>query len=41
MGKMLDGIRATLTEHARWSRSAREQESAAETALLTRARELS
>ena len=40
MEEMLEGIRATLTEHERWSEAARERESAAETALLARAREL-
>jgi hypothetical protein len=40
MEEMLEGIRATLTEHERWSRAAGERESAAETALLERAREL-
>jgi hypothetical protein len=40
MDAMLDGIDATLAAHADWSETARERESAAETALLDRAREL-
>jgi argininosuccinate lyase len=40
MGAMLDGIDATLAAHESWSQTARERESAAETALLARAREL-
>src|SRR6266498_985689 len=40
MDAMLDGIDATLAEHESWSQTARERESAAETALLARAREL-
>jgi hypothetical protein len=40
MDEMLDGLHATLTAHAGWSETARERESAAETALLARAREL-
>ena len=40
MDAMLDGIDATLSEHQRWSTAARERESAAEAALLARAREL-
>jgi hypothetical protein len=40
MDAMLDGIDASLSEHESWSRTARERESAAETALLARAREL-
>ncbi len=38
--EMLDGLRAALGEHERWSRSAREAESETETALLARARAL-
>jgi argininosuccinate lyase len=41
MGEMLDGIHATLAAHESWSQTARERESAAETALLGRARDLS
>jgi hypothetical protein len=37
---MLDELHATLAAHASWSQAARERESAAETALLARAREL-
>jgi hypothetical protein len=37
---MLDGIERTLAEHESWSQAARERESAAEAALLARAREL-
>jgi hypothetical protein len=37
---MLDGIDATLAGHQSWSQAAGERESAAETALLARAREL-
>jgi argininosuccinate lyase len=40
MDAMLAGIDELLTEHASWSTSARERESAAETTLLGRAREL-
>ena len=40
MDEMLDGIHATLTAHQSWSQTARERESAAETALLARARDL-
>ena len=40
MEEMLEGIRATLSERERWTEMARERESAAEAALLTRAREL-
>jgi argininosuccinate lyase len=40
MGEMLDELRAALLEHERWSETAREAESAAEAALLGRAREL-
>ena len=40
MGEMLDGLHATLTVHESWSQTAREHESAAETALLARARDL-
>jgi hypothetical protein len=40
MDEMLDGIEATLAAHESWSRAARERESAAENALLRRAREL-
>jgi argininosuccinate lyase len=40
MDEMLDEIHATLTAHESWSRTARERESAAETELLARAREL-
>jgi argininosuccinate lyase len=40
MDAMLDGIDATLAAHESWSEAARERESAAETALLARAREL-
>ncbi len=40
MAEMLEGLRATLAAHETWSRTARERESAAETALLARAREL-
>jgi hypothetical protein len=40
MNEMLDEIQATLTTHESWSEAARERESAAETALLARAREL-
>jgi argininosuccinate lyase len=40
MEEMLDGLRATLIEHERWSGTALERETAAETALLARAREL-
>jgi len=38
--EMLDGTRAALTAAESWSETARERESAAETALLARAREL-
>src|SRR5215210_556204 len=38
--EMLDGIDATVAAHESWSQTARERESAAETALLARAREL-
>jgi hypothetical protein len=41
MDEMLEGIAATLTAHESWSRAAREHESAADEALLARARELS
>jgi hypothetical protein len=41
MEEMLDGIQATLAEHARWSAAAAEREQAAEAALVARARELS
>jgi hypothetical protein len=41
MEEMLIGIRATLTDHARWSVATREREAASEQALLARARELS
>lgn len=41
MAAMLDGIRATLTDHESWSVSAREREAAADGALLARARALS
>ncbi|HET7043397.1 MAG TPA: hypothetical protein VFI37_00985, partial [Gaiellaceae bacterium] len=41
MEAMLEGIDATLAAHAEWSEAARERESAAEAALLARARELS
>jgi argininosuccinate lyase len=40
MDEMLDGLDATLSEHEGWSRTVSERESAAETALLARAREL-
>jgi argininosuccinate lyase len=40
MDDMLAGIDETLSAHASWSTAARERESAAETALLARAREL-
>jgi hypothetical protein len=40
MDAMLDGIDATLAAHESWRKTARERESAAETALLARAREL-
>ena len=40
MDEMLGGIDAALAEHERWSRDAGERASAAETALLGRAREL-
>jgi hypothetical protein len=40
MDAMLDGIDATLAAHASWSQTARDRESAAEKALLARAREL-
>jgi argininosuccinate lyase len=38
--EMLDGMRAALTAHASWNRTARTRDSAAETALLARACEL-
>ncbi|HEV2591045.1 MAG TPA: lyase family protein [Gaiellaceae bacterium] len=41
MAEMLDGIDAAIAAHAGWSIAARERESAAEAALLARARELS
>jgi argininosuccinate lyase len=41
MTAMLDGIDATLAAHEAWSDSARERETAAEAALIARARELS
>jgi argininosuccinate lyase len=41
IAEMLDGIDAALAEHARWSDAARGRETAAEAALLARARELS
>ena len=40
MEEMLDGIPATLAAQESWSQTARERESAAETALLARARDL-
>ena len=40
MDAMLAEIDATLAAHDSWSAAAREQESAAEAALLARAREL-
>ncbi len=40
MEEMLEGLRAALGEHERWSTETRESESAAETALLARALEL-
>jgi hypothetical protein len=40
MAAMLVGIEETLAEHESWSTAARESESAAEAALLARAREL-
>ena len=40
MDAMLDGIDTTVAAHESWSQTARERESAAETALLARAREL-
>jgi argininosuccinate lyase len=40
MEAMLDELRATLIEHGGWSDAALERETAAETALLARAREL-
>ncbi len=40
MDEMLDRIQAVLAAHERWSTETRERESAAETALLARAREL-
>jgi argininosuccinate lyase len=40
MDAMLDGIDATLAANAAWSQEARARESAAEEALLTRAREI-
>jgi len=40
MDAMLDGIDAALASHESWNQTARERESAAETALLARAREL-
>lgn len=40
MEEMLDGIHAALTVHEGWAETVRERESAAETALLARAREL-
>jgi hypothetical protein len=40
MDAMLAGLDQLLDEHESWSTGARERESAAETALLARAREL-
>jgi hypothetical protein len=40
MDEMLEGLHATLTAHENWSQTARERVSAAETALLARARDL-
>jgi argininosuccinate lyase len=40
MAQMLDGIEASIAEHARWSETARAREADAEAALLARAREL-
>ena len=40
MDEMLEGVHATLAAHESWSQTARGRESAAETALLTRARDL-
>jgi argininosuccinate lyase len=40
MDEMLGGIDVALAEHERWSRAAADRESAAETALLDRARDL-
>jgi argininosuccinate lyase len=40
MDEMLDGLHATLTANESWSETARERESAAETALLARANDL-
>jgi argininosuccinate lyase len=40
MAEMLNGIDATIAEHESWGESARVRETAAETALLARAREL-
>src|SRR5215203_7481607 len=40
MDEMLDGIAESLAAHERWSQAARGRESAAETVLLARAREL-
>jgi argininosuccinate lyase len=40
MGEMLDGLCAALLEHDAWSKAVRERETAAEAALLARAREL-
>jgi hypothetical protein len=41
MAEMLDGIDASVGRYESWSNDARERESAAESALLARARELS
>jgi hypothetical protein len=40
MDSMLEGLDATLAANDEWSEAAREHESAAERALLARAREL-
>jgi hypothetical protein len=40
MAAMLAGIEETLSEHDRWSEAARARETAAEAALLDRARAL-
>ena len=40
MDSMLKGLDATLAANEEWSEAARERESAAEAALLARAREL-
>jgi hypothetical protein len=40
MDAMLEGLDATVAEHEAWSAASRERETAAEAALLARAREL-